>query len=159
MMKHLVNVSGGAGSAVALFRVIDRYGRENVSARLADTNSEHPDLYRFADDVERVAGIEVVRLKNDGLTIWDVFFREMMFTNPENGGCMAAWHLKKLTLDKHAESFGLPLTIHIGFSSDEDERISRLLKHQCAWQFDFPLTWEAPLYRCEVDKELRKRGS
>jgi hypothetical protein len=135
-MKHLVNVSGGSGSAVALF----------------------PDLYRFADDVERVAGIEVVRLKNDGLTIWDVFFREMMFTNPENGGCMAAWHLKKIPLEKHAETFGLPLTIHIGFSRDEDDRIARLLKHETPWQFDFPLTWEPPLFRCEVDKELKRRG-
>lgn len=165
-MKHLVNVSGGSGSAVALFRVIDRYGRENVSASLADTNSEHADLYRFADDVERVAGIEVVRLKNDGLTIWDVFFREMMFTNPENGGCLAAWHLKRIPLDNHAISLGPPesLTIHIGFSRDEDDRIGRLLEGRAKdpdsppWTFDFPLTWEPPLFRCQIDKELRQRG-
>lgn len=163
-MRHLVNVSGGAGSAVALFRVIDRYGRENVSASLADTNTEHPDLYRFVDDLERAAGIEIVRLKNDGLTIWDVFFREMMLTN-KNGGCLAAWHLKRIPLDKHALSLGPAesLTIHIGFTRDEDDRIARLLEARSQpdsqpWTFDFPLTWEPPLFRCQIEKELRQRG-
>jgi hypothetical protein len=159
-MKHVVNVSGGAGSAVALFRVIDRYGRENVSARLADTNSEHPDLYRFVDDVEREAGIEITRLNNYGLNIWDIFFREMMFTNPKTGGCLAAWHLKKLPLMNHAATIGTPeeITIHVGFSIDEDDRISRLVETGKPWQFDFPLTWERPLVRCSVIDELHRRG-
>ena len=129
-MKHLVNVSGGAASAVCLFRVIERYSRENVSASLADTNSEHPDLYRFVDDLERVSGVEIVRLKNDGLNIWDIFEREVMLTNPQSGGCLASWHLKKLPLKAHAASIGTreEITIHIGFSPDEDDRVARLLK-------------------------------
>lgn len=158
-MRHLVNVSGGAGSAVALFRVIERYGAENVTARFADTNSEHPDLYRFLNDVERSASIPIVRL-NGGLTIWDVFERELMFTNPKSGGCLAAWHLKKLPLQKHAESIGTPhdTTIHVGFSSDEDDRMARLAESGKPWRFEFPLTWEPVLWRCDVMDELRKRG-
>ena len=158
-MKHLVNVSGGAGSAVALFRVIERYGRENVSARLADTNTEHADLYRFVDDLEKVAGIEIVRL-NSGLDIWDVFLRELMYTNPETGGCLAAWHLKRLPLAAHAKSIGTPdsLVIHVGFSIDEQDRIDRLLAHADGWSFDFPLTWEPPMLRCDVMRELDRRG-
>jgi len=118
-VKHLVNVSGGAGSAAALFRVIDRYGRENVSASLADTNSEHPDLYRFVDDLERIADIEIVRLKNGGLTIWDIFFREMMFTNPKSGawgsmttstdGCnLKLWKLDASYKSSRLISSGMP---------------------------------------------------
>lgn len=158
-MKHLVNVSGGAGSAVALFRVIERYGRENVSARLADTNSEHPDLYRFVDDVEREAGIEITRLDNDGKTIWDIFETELAWTNSQSGGCLAAWHLKKMPLDAHALSLSQPseLTIHIGFSIDEDDRIQRIRENNPEWNFDFPLCWERPLLRCDVLNELRKR--
>lgn len=159
-MRHIVNVSGGAGSAVSLFRVIDRYGIENVSARLADTNSEHADLYRFVDDVEREAGLKITRLDNDGLNIWDIFFREMMFTNPQTGGCVAAWHLKKLPLMQHAASIATPetTTIHIGFSVDEDDRMSRLMESGKPWQFDFPLTWEPALMRCDVIRELNRRG-
>jgi hypothetical protein len=159
-VKHLVNVSGGNGSGMALLRVIDRYGRENVSARLADTNSEHPDLYRFVDDLERVAGIKIERLNNGGRNIWDVFFAEMMFTNPKTGGCLASWHLKRLPLQGHAAWVGTPetVTIHVGFSIDEDDRIERLKKASDPWQFDFPLTWPKPMLRCDVEDELRRRG-
>lgn len=159
-MIHLVNVSGGAGSAVALFRVIERYGRENVSARLADTNSEHPDLYRFVEDVEWSAGMYIRRLKNDGLNIWDVFFRELMFTNPETGGCLASWHLKKLPLQLDAASIGTPeeVTIHVGFSIDEDDRMAKLTERGKPWRFDFPLTWKPALLRCDVIDELNRRS-
>lgn len=158
-MRHLVNVSGGAGSAVALFRVIDRYGRENVSASLADTNSEHPDLYRFVDDLEAAAGVPIVRL-NDGRTIWDVFLKELAFTNKQSGGCLAAWHLKKLPLEAHAATIGTPatVTIHIGFSIDEDDRIARLRANRGQWTYDFPLTWPRAMLRCDVMDELARRG-
>jgi hypothetical protein len=56
-VKHIVNISGGMASAVCLFRVIDRFGRDDTQAVFADTNSEDADLYRFLADVERVPGL------------------------------------------------------------------------------------------------------
>lgn len=160
-MKHLVNVSGGAASAVCLFRVIERYGREVVSARLADTNSEHPDLYRFVDDLERLSGVPIVRLDNDGMNIWDVFMEKMMMTDPKLGGCLAAWNLKVLPLAAHAASLGTPdeITIHIGFSPDEEDRVAKLRARNDGWRYDFPLCWEPKLWaRCDVLDELHRRG-
>lgn len=157
---HIVNVSGGAGSAVALMRVIARYGKENTFARFADTNSEHADLYRFLDDLERVLQIPIARLGTGGQTIWDVFERELMFTNPQTGGCIASHRLKKAVLQKHAESIATPqtATIHVGLSIDEDDRIARIHERGKPWRFDMPLCWEPVLWRCDVMDELHRRG-
>ena len=61
-MKFIVNVSGGAASAIAWFRTVERHGAENVKAVFADTNSEHPDLYRFLDDCESHIGQKIHRI-------------------------------------------------------------------------------------------------
>ena len=84
----------------------------------------------------------------------------MMFTHPVSQGCVAAWHLKKIPLQNHAATIGTPdtVTIHVGFSRDEDDRIKRLTESGKPWKFDFPLTWEPQLFRCEIEKDLRSRG-
>jgi hypothetical protein len=156
-MIHVVNVSGGAASAVCLFRVLERYGRENVRARFADTKWEHPDCYRFLDDVERVSGVHLDRL-SDGRNIWDVFFADAILTAPGFGGCRASWVLKRMPIDAHTATFDGDVTIYVGFGPDEDDRMKRL---RCALpdrQFEFPLTWDPMLFRCDVMDDLRARG-
>ncbi len=157
--RHLVNISGGAASAVCLFRVIERYGAESVSARLADTRSESADTYRFVADVERVSGIPITRL-DQGKNCWDIWFERMMFTDPKGGGCVASYHLKKIPLRTHAEANYDPAdtTIHIGFSYDEDDRRKRIIESGKPWKFDFPLCWTTKLSRCDVLDECRSRG-
>lgn len=157
--KRIVNVSGGAASAVALLRVVERFGRENVVARFANTMQESPDLYRFLGDVEKAAGVPIVRLE-DGRNCWDVWLQELMFTNPSTGGCLAAWHLKKKLLAAHVCRIADPLEaiIYIGFGPDEGDRMDRLAISGSPWRFEFPLTWKPRLWRCDVLDELRQRG-
>ena len=45
MRKHIVSLSGGTASAVAAERVINRYGKDNVTLWFADTLCEDEDLY------------------------------------------------------------------------------------------------------------------
>lgn len=158
-MKHIVDISGGNASAVCLFRVIERFGTEDVVARFADTKSEDPDLYRFLDDVERVAGVPIVRLQ-DGRTKWDVFHEKGMMTNPKAGGCLAAYHLKKVMLRKHAEEIATPetATIYIGFGPFEEDRCERIIKSGAPWKFDFPLLWRPLIWRCDADDFLKAKG-
>lgn len=158
-IKRIVNVSGGNASAVCLFRVIERYGRDDVVARFADTKSEDPDLYRFIDDVERAADVEIARLAN-GLSKWEVFHQRKMLSSPLAGGCLAAFHLKKLVLQRHTEEIATPETsvIYIGFGPDEDDRQKRIVKNNAPWQFDFPLFWPQKMFRCDVDDYLKHRG-
>jgi hypothetical protein len=158
-VKHLVNVSGGMASAVALFRVLDRFGPADTFARFADVGQESADLYRFLDDVQRAAGIKIERLESGG-NCWDVWLDGLMFTNPQTGGCLASWYLKKLPLAAHAARVGTPedTTIYVGFGLDEDDRMERLIASGAPWKFDFPLTWSPVLGRCDLADECRRRG-
>ena len=160
MTTHLVHVSGGAASAVCLLRVVERYGRDDVRVVFADTLIEDPTLYRFLDDLERVAGVKIERLSG-GNSAWDVFEAEAMWTNPQTGGCLASYHLKKLPLRRYRESIGLtPETcvIYVGFDSSETDRMARIVKADHPWKFEFPLAWKPVLLRCDQDDYLRQRG-
>lgn len=170
-MIHLVNVSGGNASAVCLFRVIERFGADNVIARFADTKSESLDTYRFIDDVERAAGVPILRLA-DGRTKWDVFHEKAMLTAPkeQGGGCMASWELKRKMLEAHSAKVASPesCVIYIGFSKQELDRVGRLVVAACRqafaggatpWRYDFPLVWpEALDSRCDIENEVRRHG-
>ena len=156
-MIHVVNISGGAASAVCLFRVIERYGREDVRAVFADTRWEHPDCYRFIDDVERVSGVEIDRL-SDGRNIWDVFHSVFMLTGQGDGGCRASHELKKKPLLDYEHAIQGNVTTHIGFGPDEDDRQQRIRTAMPDRRFDFPLTWQPMLGRCDVMDDLRARG-
>jgi len=136
------------------------HGREDVIARFADTRAEDPDLYRFLDDLERKIDLPIIRLV-DGRTIWDVFTKESMFTNPQTGGCLAAWKLKKTMLRNHLATIGATpedTTIMIGFDGSEQDRMRRLEKSGAPWKFDYPLTWGKPLFRCDIDDQIRRCG-
>lgn len=157
-MKHIVNISGGMASAVCLFRVLERFGRDDVIACFADVRQEHADCYRFIDDVERVSGVQIERL-GDGRNCWDVWLCEMMLTNQQSGGCLASYHLKKKVLAKHAASVATPetATIYIGFGPDEEDRQQRIRKAS-EWNFNFPLCWPQRMWRCDLADDLRSRG-
>jgi hypothetical protein len=157
---NIVDVSGGNASALCLLLAIERYGKESIVARFADTKTEDPDLYRFLDELESLAGVPIIRLV-DGRSIWDVFTQEAMFTNPQTGGCLAAWKLKKKVLRDHLDTIGAKpesTVIHIGFDGSEQDRMRRIEKAGAPWKFDYPLTWGKPLFRCDIDDELRRRG-
>ncbi len=126
-MKYLVNVSGGSGSAVALHRAIEAFGKDNVEAVFADTNSEHPSLYTLLDDMERVFGLPIVRL-NDGRDVWDVFFEHRRFKT--KGACKAAEELKHRQLDRYRAERYTPAdcTLVIGMDWMEPERMWRMIE-------------------------------
>jgi hypothetical protein len=156
MMIHVVNISGGAASAVCLFRVLERYTGGDVRAVFADTQWEHPDCYRFIDDVERQSGVTVDRL-SCGQDIWDVFMESGTLTTG-TGGCKASWELKRRPLEAYAEAIQGDVITYIGFGMDEDDRMVRIRKAMPERRFEFPLTWPPFLGRCDVLDDLRRRG-
>lgn len=157
-VRHLINLSGGAASAVAAFRVVERFGTESVAARFADVGAEDADVYRFIDDVERRLGIAVTRL-HQGVDTWELFEQRGMWFAPR-GGCIASYHLKRLPLQEHASAIGSTeaTTIYVGFDITEQDRMDRLRKAGSPWRFDFPLTWPTPMLHCDVIDYLRRRG-
>lgn len=159
MIEHLVNVSGGAASGLSLIRVVERFGKALVSARFADTKCEADDVYAFIAELERYTGVPITRL-DQGVSTYELFEQRGMWTDPQNGGCVASYHLKRLPLRAHAELIGFKdyTTIYVGFGPDEDDRMKRLIEAGKPWKFDFPLNWKPKLGRCDVLDELRGRG-
>lgn len=157
--KYIMNLSGGASSAIAWFRALDAYGPDAVTAHFADTNSEHPDTYRFLDDCQTHAGQPITRLHNNGETIWDVF-RATGFWSGNNRGCIASYKLKKQALTRAAETIASPetTTILLGLQWTEDDRIRRTTAALHPWKTDYPLTWSPRLQPCDVIDHLKKRG-
>jgi hypothetical protein len=157
-MKYLVNLSGGSGSTVALARCIERYGIENVDAVFADTNSEHPTLYRLLDETERSFGVHITRL-NDGRDVWDVFFEERLIRTG-NGGCKAAIELKHKQLDRYRDEHYTPenCIVVLGMDWMEPERQERAVRRNAPYRVEFPLTWPKQLSKCEEIDELARYG-
>lgn len=155
MSKYWVDISGGLASATCLFRTIDRYGKENVSARFADTRTESSDTYEFIDRVIDVAGVDLVKL-DQGKDIWDVFMDRKMMTQPSRG-CLASYWLKKIPLNEHAKRFP-DSTFMIGFGPDECDRVERIQTNNPTIKFDFPLRWEPKGWYCDVKRELNEAG-
>jgi hypothetical protein len=133
-------------------------GQDEIYAGFADTRCEDADLYRFLDDVERVAGIPIVRLSN-GLNCWDVWHKFGMFTVGMSGGCKASWELKKGQLEPWMASIGKPeeCIVYIGYNHKEDERVNRLRDGRI-WTFDYPMRWKPYMSRCDEMDFLRAKG-
>ncbi len=157
-MKYLVNISGGSGSTVALARCIERYGRDNVFAVFADTNSEHPTLYSLLDEIETVLKVPIVRL-NDGRDVWDVFFASRCI-KVKSGGCKAAVELKHKPLDKYRDDNFKPAdcTLVLGMDWMEPDRMARAVRRLAPWNVEFPLCWPKRLSKCQEIAELTALG-
>ena len=71
-MKHIVQFSGGAGSAMAAYLVAQKQPKENIILLYHDVPmGQDEDTYRFNDDVSNFLGIPITDV-SDGRTLWDV---------------------------------------------------------------------------------------
>lgn len=155
---YLVNMSGVLASAFCWLKAIQRFGRENVVARFADTATESPDTYEFIDRVERVAKQKLVRLTQNK-DIWDIFMERGMLYAPKQsgGGCVASYWLKRVPLDEHAKQFPEAIIL-VGFGPDECDRVERLEKHRPDQEFDYPLRWKPRTWACDARNYLFNSG-
>jgi hypothetical protein len=87
-MTYVVGVSSGVASAFTWSWAIEEYGAENVVGLFADVNGEDVDNYRFLEEVKFAMGMpRLVKLGNDGRTIWDVFKAERFLGNTRVAPC------------------------------------------------------------------------
>ena len=153
----MVNVSGGAASAEAWKRCLDKYGAARVHPVFADTESEDPDTYRFLDDCQRVFGqrLTVVRAGGD---IWDCFHKHgMMRIAAAGNACKASVELKQKPLDaeyERSEADGQA----IGLNFDEPERMARLSARLSARRILYPLATSPRLSECDIISRIRGYG-
>lgn len=117
-MKYIVSVSGGLGSAEALKRTIENYGKENTIAVFADVKGdgshywlgmpavtrllherfggETRDTYKFIWQLSNHFDIEIERLSSNR-SIWDIFVKTKSLRMYSGGAflCKASEMLKR----------------------------------------------------------------
>jgi len=160
--KHVsVHLSGGGQSAVCLSRCLEWYGKDRVSAVFANTNTEAPDLYEFLDAIEQRFSIEIVRLNNDGQTIWDVFDKAGVISiRTGMSACKASLELKHKPLAKYMMESHKPdvTVIALGLSPYEPERQAKHHTRLAPYEVIYPLNVAPRLSDCEVIDELETLG-
>lgn len=146
-MHYIVSLSGGVASAVAADRAIQRYGRENVTLWMADTNFEDEDLWRFVYAcLDRWAGALVIY--RDGRTPLEVAEDKQIIPNSHIAPCSFELKIKPFLgfLKDHAK----PVTVLLGLDWKEQQRMAAPRKNYEALDgvtVDYPLMWQPIEFR------------
>lgn len=145
---YVVSVSSGAGSAYAWRIAIEKYGKENIIGLFADVNREHPDNYRFLAEIQQYLDARLVKLHNDGMTIWDVFRAKRFLGNSRIDPCSRI--LKREAILRWLKDNADPANtvIVLGLDWTEQHRVDR---NKSAWA---RIGWstECPLAEEVIDK-------
>lgn len=121
----VISLSGGIASAAsAIFAHEQGWDYEMV---FADTLIEHPDLYRFIDELSQALGKPYHHLK-DGRDPWQVFVKERYIGNSRKAKC--SQKLKTAQVKKWMNENCSPQdTLILGMYPDEEDRIWRARKN------------------------------
>lgn len=145
-MRHVVSFSSGLSSALTSVRVIERYGRENVTLVFMDTLFEDTDNYRFMEDFSRRHAVEILRL-TEGRNPYEVSRAQHVIPNSRVAPCTL--RLKIEVFRKWLKLQARPITIHIGYDFAEVHRCEPTRKNyeKLGYEVDFPLLWQPIEYR------------
>jgi ribosomal protein S18 acetylase RimI-like enzyme len=156
-MRYIISISGGAGSTLAAHRAVEKHGLENVDLVFADTNTEHPDLYRLLGHMEATLK-PIIRL-NDGRDIWDAFDQHGIIRTP-TGACKASLELKKKQIAAWVKENATPET-HVmvsGLEFTEPERRDRFSENWKPFDVWHPLADAPHLSNCQIIDAVKSLG-
>jgi len=145
-MIHVVSFSTGLLSALALERVIFRYGAASTLPVFMDTLIEHPDNYRFSNQVEAHLRVPFVRLA-EGRDPYEVSRAEHVIPNSRVAPCTS--RLKIEPFRAFLKTLSGPITVHIGYDFTEMHRCDATRKNyeSLGYQVDFPMLWRPYEFR------------
>lgn len=149
-MKHVAMFSSGVGSAVAAWRVAQRYGTDDLTLLFADVNGEHHDNYRFLEEASEWIGVAPTIIANDGKTIWDIFRQERYLGNTRIDPCSKL--LKRVPMRRWLDQNCAPAATvaYIGFDWTEEHRRHNAGRYWAPWTMDCPLMWEPMLDKADA---------
>lgn len=150
-MKHIVLLSGGAGSWAAGKRVAERYGTNDLILLFTDTKFEDEDTYRYLRESAANIGGELV-MAADGRDIWEVFIDEKFMGNSRVDVCSK--NLKRLVGDRWIRQRYKPdeCIMYVGIDFTEEHRYTTLRERKLPYVYEAPLLWEPLLTKAEVFK-------
>jgi hypothetical protein len=161
MIKHVVNLSGGACSFWAADRVANKSGTDGLVLLFADTLIEDSDLYELNEKTAEYFGVPITRVSRE-MTPWDLFRKEGLIGNNRAPICsirlkrepLNEWHRLNCT-PKHS-LFGEPDVIYVGLDWTEGHRLEDLRLKNPEWQFVAPMCEWPPVWdKCKMLAELK----
>ena len=154
---HINLTSGGVASAVSLFRLVERFPREEIVSLFCDTKMEDEDLYRFNADFARATGIPLTTIA-DGRDPWQVFFDEKYLGNSLVDPCSRI--LKRSISNRFIREQFTPenCTRYVGFYLDESDRLRTLTERLLPWKVESALHWKPAMCEADARRFLVEKG-
>ena len=145
-MQHIVSYSGGLGSFMTAYKVIEEFGADDVTLLFTDTKEEDEDLYRFLEETSKHFGVPVTTIA-DGRDVWEVFNDVSFMGNNRIDPCSRI--LKRELARKWMEEHHKPeeCILYFGIGWDEIHRMDAIKNN---WE---PYTTSSPL----VDNPTEKK--
>jgi len=159
MGRIIVALSGGKASAWCANWAMRNFDKDDIVLYFNDTKWEHPDLYRFLDDLSRFLKKEVTK-DTDGRSPEQLFFDQKALACDRMPFCSRI--LKAERLQKFYKNGD---TIIFGISKDEEHRAQRIVsvyqviaaKKKKMCRIRFPLI-EHGINSMEIDDFIKHSG-
>lgn len=140
-MKHIVQFSGGVGSAMAAYLVTQQYPKEDIILLYHDVpDGQDDDTYRFNEDISKFLGIPITEV-SDGRTLWEVINAHHSLPSMFIPFCTD--DLKQKMGEKFYKTLNEPFIIYTGYCIEEKKRVEKA-KEKMTRPTEFPV-YEARL--------------
>lgn len=156
---HVIQFSGGAGSALSALAVAKRVGPTRMTLLIANTQVEDPDLWRFAHDFSRLIEVPLV-IVEDGRDPWQLF-RDVGFLG-NNLFAPCTKHLKQIPCRDWMAEHAPPATsmVYVGIEPTKKDRprAASIARNWSPWRVEFPLLEGPDRPKEDLLSELRVHG-
>ncbi|MFE2640172.1 hypothetical protein ACFXKF_36410 [Streptomyces scopuliridis] len=159
MTHHVIQFSGGIGSALTALRVAERRGTQDMSLLIADTRAEDPDLWRFSGDVARYLGLELTVVR-DGRDPWQVFADQRFLGNDRLAPCTFILKQKpcRTWMTEHTPPGDTIAYVGIEPNDRDRRRIPAIARNWQPWRTEFPLADGPDATKDQLLDEVRALG-
>ena len=119
-MNYFVSVSGGLDSTALAIICSVNDPEYNWKYIFADTGDEFYQVYDHLDKMEKVLGIEIIRVKNEKYTLKEYELKQKYFPSPKARFCTRMFKIQPI--EEYLDNCGL-YKLAIGLRYDEDMRL------------------------------------
>ncbi|MEU5239702.1 hypothetical protein ACH4UR_25425 [Streptomyces lydicus] len=156
---HVIQFSGGAGSALSAIRVAERVDTQSMTLLIANTQVEDADLWRFSRDVSDFIGVPLTVVA-DGRDPWQLFHDVRYLGNNHVAVCTK--HLKQIPcrhwMEEHAPPHNSIVYVGIEPTSKDRPRHESITRNWAPWNVEYPLLEGPDRTKDELLDELRTLG-